>query len=254
MLRAQRLSHIIQAVNQYQMITIEELMEVVGTSKATIRRDIAELSASGMVEKIRGGVSAVGKNSTVEPSISIKSVLHIEEKRRIARYARKYIENGDRILLDSGTTILELAKLLVGNSHITAVTYDLSTAVEVAKYTNIDLMMIGGMLRKNFYTTYGNFAEYMLNNLHVNKAFLGVDALSPDQGIMSYTTDDVTIKRLILDAANETIILCDHSKFESSALINIAGLNHIDRIITDQGADEKTVYSLREMGIEVEVV
>lgn len=254
MLRAQRLSRIIEAVNKYQMMTIEELMEVVGTSKATIRRDIAELSASGMVQKVRGGVSTVGKNPSVEPSISVKSVLHIEEKRRIARHALKYIENGDQILLDSGTTILELARLLGDNIRITAVVYDLMIAVEAAKHTNVDLMMIGGMLRKNFNTTYGNFAEDMLHNLHVKKAFLGVDALSPNQGIMSYTTDDVNIKRLIIGAADETIALCDHSKFESSALINIAGINHIHRIITDQGTDEKTIRNLRDMGIHVDVV
>lgn len=150
----------------------------------------------------------------------------------MAEAARKYIGDNEYVVFDAGTTIRELAKRIRGDRRLTAVTYDLLTAVELAKRPQMELLMIGGFLRKTYYSTYGFFAENMLRKFRADKAFLSADAIDMEQGIMSYTPDDIQIKQLIVESAAEVILMCDHSKFDTKAFLNICDLKKVSRVIT----------------------
>jgi DeoR/GlpR family transcriptional regulator of sugar metabolism len=254
MLAPERLSKIVEITNQREIVTVDELIDLVGASKATIRRDIRQLADNGLIRKTHGGVMSISMGATTEPPLRVKSNLYVEEKKRIAAKAVGYLADNDFIILDSGTTVLEFAKLLNDRKKITAVTYDLLVAMEIAKNTSIDLMMIGGTLRKTYYSFFGFFAESMLRQLTANKAFIAVDSVDLRQGLMSYTTDDIAIKKLIVDSSKEVILLSDHSKFDNHSYIKICDLSSVDRIITGTEINQNTLFRLREMGIAVETV
>ena len=257
MLSLDRMQQIVAFVDQKEFVTIKELADKVGISQATIRRDIAKLDEDGQVKKVQGGVVSVRRNRSQEPALRTKKVSNTEEKERIAEAALRYIKNGEHVIFDSGTTLLTLAKKLKelnDLADLTVITYDMLIAFELAQRSNIDLLLAGGILRKNFYSFYGYFTENMFSEMHVNKAFFSCDALDLAQGIMSYSIDDISVKRSIIDSADEIILLCDHSKLDIKIFINICALNAIDRIIIGHEADPATLAKLRESGIEVEVV
>ncbi len=254
MLAPERMAKIVEVTNQKEIVTVDELIELVGASKATIRRDIKQLAENGLIRKTHGGVMSISMGATTEPPLRIKSNLYVDEKKRIAAKALKYVNENDFIILDSGTTVLEFAKLLDDRKKITVITYDLLVAMEVAKNTSIDLMMIGGTLRKTYYSFFGFFAENMLRQISAKKAFIAVDSVDLQQGLMSFTTDDIAIKKLIIESSKEVILLCDHSKFESHSFIKICDLANIDHIITGEEINPSVLHRLREMGITVETV
>ncbi len=254
MLAPERMAKIVEITNQREIVTVDELFDLVDASRATIRRDIKRLAENGLIRKTHGGVMSISMGGATEPPLRVKSSLHIEEKKRIAVKAMEYLADDDFVILDSGTTILEFAKLLDDRKKITVVTYDLLVAMEIAKNTSIDLMMIGGALRKTYYSFYGFFAETMLRQFTANKAFIAVDSVDLRQGLMSYTTDDIAIKKHIVDTSKEVILLCDHSKFDNHSYIKVCDLSCVDRVITGKEINPTALERLREMGVTVEVV
>lgn len=255
MLAPERMELIVEIVNRQEIITVEDLLREVGCSKATIRRDINRLAEVGKIKKTHGGImSASMSASLVEPSLRVKSISHIEEKRRIAAAAVKYVKEHEFIILDSGTSVLEMAKLLDDSVPLTVVTADLLIAMEIAKRQSIDLMVLGGMLRRNHYSLCGYFAEGMLQGIKASKAFVTVDSIDVKQGLMNFSSDDITLKKLIVETCDEVILLADHSKFEVRSFLKIVDIAAIDRIITGVETDETYLNRLREAGVAVETV
>lgn len=254
MFAAERQNKIVEITNERQLVTLDELVEQVQSSKATVRRDINKLADKGLILKTHGGIMSISMNSAAEPPLRIKSNLFIEEKRRIAAHAMRYLVQDEHVIFDSGTTVLELAKLLDDTKPMTVVTYDLLVAMEVAKHPVIDMLMIGGILRKSYYSFFGYFAESMLQGIRAKKAFISVDTVDIEQGLMSYTADDIAIKKLIINASKEVILLCDHSKFEAQSFLSICSLTQVDRIITGKELDAGILRRLRELHIQVELV
>lgn len=256
MLRAERHQSILDLVAQKGIVAIEDLMEETGCSKATARRDINELAEQSLLEKIRGGAKALVdiKLPGHEPSFIAKSLVNMEEKQRIAAAAKRHIRSGSRIFLDSGTTVLELAKLLVDESDLTVVTNDIRIGTELTHNQKATVLLVGGMIRKGFSSSYGYYAEQMLSELSVNQMFFSVDAVDSDFNITSYTMDDINVKKIGLAQASERILLCDHSKFSICALFNICTIANIDTIIVSKELDPAIIQRLRQFGKDVEVV
>lgn len=241
MLRAERQKKLMDLVTEKGIVTVEELVEEVGGSVATIRRDINDMAQENLIEKIRGGAKAITITSPYEPSFHAKTLINAEEKKRIAAEAVRHVLPGERIILDSGTTILELAKLLGSFHDLTVVTNDIRIAAEINANTSNDLISVGGIVRKGFCSTYGYFAETMLKNITVDKIFLSVDAIDAERGIMSYTMDDVNLKDIGMTNAKEVYLLCDHSKFSSHALFTVGMLDKITTIICGKELDPAIV-------------
>jgi len=254
MIKEERKNKILELANSHEIISIEDIAEALDVSRATIRRDIEELASEGAVEKTRGGIMSVNHRLRTEPSLRVRSNMNVDEKERMAQAALKYIQDKDYVIFDAGTTVRELVKMMRGDCKITAVTYDLLTAVELAKRPQVELLMIGGFLRKNYFSTFGFFAEEMMAKLRVDKVFVGADAIDMQQGIMGYTSDDVQIKKMIIEAANEVILMCDHSKFDMQAFIHIAPLKKVTRVITGRELSQDIVDKITSLGIEVEQV
>lgn len=256
MLRAERQQAILEMVKSRGIVAIEDLMAHTASSKATIRRDINELAEQSLLIKIRGGAKFYTdvKLPGQEPSLIAKSLVNMDEKQRIAAAAKRHIRPNSRLFLDSGTTVLELAKLLVNEEDLTIVTNDIRIGAELSANQKSSLLFVGGMVRKGFSSTYGYYAEQMLGELSVNQMFFSVDAVDPELNITSYTMDDINVKKIGMAQAEERILLCDHSKFTSCALFNICALENIDIIIVSKELSPDIIEQLRSSRKIVEVV
>lgn len=157
-------------------------------------------------------------------------------------------------MFDSGSTVLELAKELPVRNHLDIITYDLYVALELVNREYVDLLMIGGVFRRQYFGFHGYFAENAIRQMYSKVAFIGADAVNLQGGIMSHNQNDVPLKQSMIENSQKTILLCDHTKFGSYAFMHVAPLEKFDIVITGRELDEKYVSALREKGIGVELV
>ena len=250
MLKAERLAVIKKLAKENEIISWEDLRSCLPASKATIWRDIEELESKGVAQKVRGGVVFPGKDR-IEASNEARRYFNPEAKTSIARKALSYIADNDFIMLDSGSTVLELAKQIPKEMHIGIVTYYYATARAVSTLKNSEVFLLGGELRKGFDTVHGYMAEKMLESFHARTCFLGADGVDAENGLTSFNSMDVPLKQRMIEQSDQVILLCDHSKFEIQGFVHIAPIDKIDIIITDSAADENIIQTLREKNVRV---
>ncbi len=255
MLKTERLEKIEDFVNQNKYVTITELTKKFGVSKATVRRDLLELEEEKKIVLARGGVMSKQKGTTFEPPYAEKQRINNAEKQRIAKAACALVEQGDMIMLDSGTTIFELTEFMFDVKGVSIATSDLMVAMGLTKYSDINTILIGGgPVRKGYYTIIGHYAEHMLSQLHFDKAFMAVDSIDVVHGGMITNMDELTLKTRMIEASNEVIILCDHSKFESTAFVSFCSIENISKIITGRELKPEIYRKFIDAGKEVQLV
>ena len=254
MIRAERFKKIAEFSAQQDIVSLDRLAELLNVSVATVRRDVDELQEQGIIQKTRGGIIYIHQTEDKEPSLQYRQHVNLEEKRRIAEAALAHLVPNCFCMLDSGSTTQELIKVIPKDMLVTLVTYDLSHAKDLNELEKANIIFLGGQLRNGSMSCHGFYTEYIRDQMSAQIAFLGADSVDLDKGLMGFNTDDVTIKQKMIDSSEETILLCDHSKFSSKGYINIHSFDGIDRVITDEGTDPSIIRDLRKKGITVEVV
>jgi len=251
MLRAERYQLLINAVNKNGFVTSDDLAEMLGISRSTIQRDLLELDTMHKLVRTRGGAISIKNGTSHEPSLELRKDSQNAEKQRIALAALNYVRENDTILLDSGTTTIRLAELLNSFKWLMAATYDLNIASVLSEIQNVELVVIGGVQRKGFNTLNGYFAEMIIQQMHSDVLFLSADAIDLDHGYMCYNIAEISVKKALMKASREVVALCDHTKFDKIAFINICGLKEVHTIITGKELNSETLSRLREMDIKV---
>lgn len=254
MLKEKRISIILEEVRQKGAVSLDEVSTLTNTSRSTIRRDIEELEAQNVLKRVRGGAVAESGTSSTEPSFSTRQVMYAEEKRRIAKAARSLVKPHETLFLGGGTTIHEFSKTLGDVSPLYVATNDLVSATELSQRTNVDLMVLGGSLRKSHYSMHGYFTENIIGQIHADKAFIGIDAVDFSLGYMNFSTEEIQTNKLMIQNSQEAIILCDHSKFQKIAFVNICHFEDIDLLITGKEIREEDLEKLHSLGVKVMVV
>lgn len=243
-MRIKRLQDIVDYINKTGVVSFSDLCKEFDTSSATMRRDLKELDGNGLIQKIHGGAKSIIVNQQMEPPYVKRLNLNVEEKKRIAKVALQSIHEKDIIILDSSTTTVELAKLLIESTiNIVVITNDAYIAYLLAFNPAVDLILVGGTIRNGFYTAVGLFSEMMWKQLHANRLFLGVDAINPNLGALSFQIEEVRSKRLMVECSEECIALCDHTKFSASAVLEICPITSIHKVITGTEVDDAHVKS-----------
>lgn len=254
MLQAERHKHIISKVDSCGFASIEDLTGEMNISRSTLRRDLLELEQMHKLIRTRGGAIS-GKNGTShEPTVGYRRSQQLDEKKRIAQAALEFIRERDTILLDSGTTTIELAKMLGRYKSLMVATYDLYVANELSEMENISLVVCGGMLRHGPNTLVGYFAEKVIEEIHADRYFLSADAIDLEHGCMCYNMEEISVKKSMIKASKEVVLLGDHTKFETIAFINVCSLRSIHTIITGKEIRPDILERLREMDIDVVLV
>lgn len=255
MIREQRIKAILEHLEQNGVVSVEELTREFAVSRSTIHRDLCELEELNKLQCIRGGAVGIHRKTSQEAPFSTRKDIFLEEKRRIGDAALSMVRKNETLLLDSGTTVGEFAKkLAVFKDECYVATNDLQSAVALSKNTNIVLTVLGGLLRHQHYSMNGYFTESLIAQIHADRVFLGVDAVDLDIGFMNFSMEEVQTKRLMLQAAKQVIVLCDHSKFESIAFVNICPLNRVDMVITGKEINPDILRKLQEQNINVQTV
>jgi len=254
MLRFERHAKILQLVRERDFVENDELSEIFGVTTATIRRDAKILKEQGLVSVDHGGISVIDYlKAYVEPAHETKIYLNIEKKKAIADTACKLINEGETVILDSGTTNLQIAKRLKNRQfkHITIVTADLKIANELCVEDNVKLIMLGGTVRKLNYSTYGPFAEQTLKQIKADKFFLGIDSICLGYGITNIIQEEVPLKQLSISLSDEVIAVADSSKFETHVTYKICTIDEIDYLITDSDLDMKIISEIEKKGVKL---
>lgn len=241
MFQIERQKQILDLVNSAHKANTAELSRKLQVSPVTIRRDIESLAKQGLVVKTHGGVVSITQSPLHEIPYSIKADQNLQAKRAIGMRAASIIEDGDIIILDSGSTTLEIAKNIT-QQHITVVTDDIKIAMELAGKANITTIMCGGTLIDSVYTLSGPTAISFFKTLHVNKTFLGCDAVDVDFGISDRSYEEVNVKREMIRAADQTIAVIDHTKFNKKVFCYLCTPSVIDILVTDQIDDRYLKY------------
>jgi DeoR family fructose operon transcriptional repressor len=249
MFAEERKSQLVEYINEKRSVVVPDLCEIFSVSGATIRNDLRELDEAGLITRTHGG--AIRKSRTgYEPDMDYRSEKNKDAKALVAELALDAIEDGDTIILDTGTTVTELAKLLGRKQNLTVVTNDITIAAILEKTETCEVLLIGGLLRKGFHCTVGFGMFSHIESLSVDKALLGANSFSAGKGASTPDLSQSEIKRQMIEIAAKVILLCDHTKLETDSFMNFAAPSQIDLLVTDSiSGDLLKIYE--EKDIEV---
>lgn len=240
---------ILEKLQQEKQVFITQLSGQFKTSEVTIRKDLRYLENKNLLVRSRGGAMTAAKMSD-DLSVEERKVLYLDQKKSIAETAFLLIKPGDTIIIDSGTTLMQLAKLLNRVKELTVITNALDIAVSLSEFPNLKIIVPGGIFRRKSFSLVGVNAAENMQMYRADKYFVSADGIS-GQGLFTSNLEEGQIAKLIMSNAKENIVLVDSSKFSREGLINFAGLSKIHTLITDKKPPENYPGLLSESGVKV---
>lgn len=226
---------------------VRSLAERLGVSQATIRRDLVQLDKEGRLSRVHGG--AVAAADTDDPFAEV-AMQRVDEKDAIAVRATELIKDGEAVLLDIGTTAHRLARTLHGRS-LTVITSNLMVYEELKDDADIQIVLLGGIVRRSYHSLVGFLTEDNLRQVHADRLFLGTSGVRPGGHVMDTTAVEVPLKRAMIAAADQVVLLADASKFPGTGIARVCGPEDVDVVVTNAPADVTTFKSLAEANVEV---
>ena len=240
-MKVSRLNSIEQYVISRETVSIDELCEVFGVSKNTIRRDLNELEMRGHITKVYGGVTATVPSGAVPTPI--RSGLNPIDKSLIGRLAAEEVSDGDTIFIDSGTTTLCLLRFLVAKKRITIITHSLGALSEASKYDNLNVISLGGI--------YSLSTIEALSSMRINKAFMGATGVSLTAGMTNTTFLEAEIKRAVVQRADNIYGMADSSKIGKQAIVTFCHLKDLTAFITDREPPKEYVDLCQQENVKL---
>lgn len=253
MLNEERRRSILDLLHRDGRVLVSELARQFRTSQITIRKDLEVLDGQGVIQRTHGGALPVQLGALLDPTLREKEKLHRKEKMRIAVAAAKLVEEGESVLLDSGTTTTAIARALKDARRLTVITNATNIAAELAG-THVEVILTGGALRKNSFSLVGPLAEQTLRQLSADILFLGVDGFDTKAGLFTPNILEAQVNRAMVEIAARTVAVCDSSKFGRRSLCNIMPPSAVSQVITDKNISRRDLEALRDAGIEVTLV
>lgn len=230
-------------------IKVSELSNIFNVSESTIRRDLQEMEERELLTRTHGGALGIEKTN-FEPSFKEKEDEKYDEKLNIGKIAANMIEEGDTIILDSGTTTLQLAKCIKAK-NITVITNSIDIAAELSSRNDIELIVTGGTLRITTRAMVGHLTDGVLKNFRVDKAFIGANGISIEEGITTPNIMEAHTKKEMMNAANKVILAADSSKFNQVSFAVISPIRAVDTIVTSSDLDVAIIKKIEETGVEI---
>lgn len=253
MLIDERRQHILELIQKQGRALVSELSDQLKISQITIRKDLDYLQSKGVVQRSHGGALRVQSSALVDPTLQEKQKQNFREKERIAAAATRMVEEGQSIILDSGTTTTAVAQGLKRFKQLTIITNAVNIAAELAG-TDFEVILVGGTMRKNSFSLVGPLAEDNLDELHADILFLGVDGFDLEVGLTTPNFLESRVNRAMVKAARQVVAVCDSTKFSRRSLSRIVPPGAIHHVITDQNLPKDIEDALRGMGIAVTLV
>lgn len=245
-----RRSYIMDLVNKKGKVKVSELKNLLNISEVTIRSDLSQLETEGKLERIHGGaVATTGTYFTMD--FNERMNRNTAEKKRIALMAVKQIQEGDALMINSGTTTLLFAKELKIFRSLKIVTNSLQIAQELSGYADFQVVLLGGKLNTKYSFSYGDDATEQIKRYHANKLILSVDGICGENGLSTYHYEETDIDRAMIKRAKKTIVLADFSKIGRETFSSIGDIHCVDSLITNAQADKKELDLIKEQGVSL---
>lgn len=247
MLPERRHQLILRALREDGPSTIVVLADRLGVSPATVRRDLLRLDEEGLLTRVYGGAAPIADQ---DDRFSDVATERVGEKDAVAERAASLVKDGETVLLDIGTTAHRLARRLHGRK-LTVVTSNMAVYEELAEDAGIELVLLGGMLRRDYRSLVGFLTEDNLRQIHADHLFLGTSGVRPDGRVMDTTVVEVPVKRAMIAASDHVILLADAAKFPGTGVATVCGPEALDTVVTDAPVDARTTGALTEAGVTI---
>ncbi|MFC3502732.1 DeoR/GlpR family DNA-binding transcription regulator [Micromonospora krabiensis] len=243
---------ILSAVQRAGQVSVADLAELTGTSEMTVRRDLEHLAGQGALERYRGGARSLTLRGT-EPPFAVRAQESSDAKQRIAAAVADMIVDGEAVVLDSGTTCLEVARLLAPR-RLTVMPLSLHAANALTGAPHLRLLLPGGEPRPGELALTGPLAEASLAALRFDTAVIGCCGLNAEAGLTAYDLADAAIKRAIIASAHRVIAVTEPAKFARTALAHVAPASALSLVVTTDDAGDEDVERLTAAGTTVHTV
>jgi DeoR family transcriptional regulator of aga operon len=253
MSNAERHQYILSALQAHGYVSVVDLCKQLTVSSVTIRKDLKLLEDKNLLFRTHGGATT-NNPYMIDRPVNEKEKLQSGEKTKIGAVAAGLVESNDSIIIASGTTVLAMARSIQPKESLTVVTSALNVALELIRHPNIEILQLGGMLRKSSSSVAGSYAEDVLSEFFCSKLFLGVDGIDLEFGLTTTNAMEAHLNQKMMKVCQKTIVLVDSTKFGKRGFGRICGLEEIDQIITDSGISDNTVKALESFGMEVTIV
>lgn len=249
MFAEERQEKIAELLKLKSSIKVNELAGIFNVSESTIRRDLQDMEERGLLMRTHGGAVEV-KKTNFEPTFKEKEDRKHDEKSTVGKVAALIIEDGDTIILDSGTTTLEIARCIEAK-NITVITNSIDIASVLSNREDIELIVTGGILRRITRAMVGHMTEAALRNFRVDKAFIGANGISLEEGITTPNFTEAQTKKAMMNVANKVFIVADSSKFNQVSFSVISPIRAVTAIITSSDLDEAIIKDFQDAGVEI---
>jgi DeoR family transcriptional regulator, fructose operon transcriptional repressor len=247
MLKAERQNIIIDELRAFNRIKSADLCELLNVSEDTIRRDLNELEEKGQLKKVHGGAISL----SFIPSFKKREVIEIQTKHEIAKKALTLIQEDMVLIIDGGTSNLQLVNLLPQDKKLTIFTNSIPVASKLCEYPNIDGVLLGGNILRKGYTTIGYQAIESLLEIHADMCFLGITSVDPVAGLTEANRQETTIKKAIIKASNKVVSMVISTKLNTRQPFKVCDINFMNIMVTDLEPDSPLLIPYKEKGVEI---
>ena len=243
----ERRAAILEMLESNASLQVADAATLLGVSSVTIRNDLDALAEAGKLRRTHGGAVSLHKRLTVSTQ-DMRVNLNVAAKQAIARAAAELVHNGDTVLIDSGTTALELVRVLDSRRNITVITADITVADYIDESVpSVDVIMLGGALRKGHRYLYGPITMQALETLHADISFICPGSFVPTRGLMTDFPQMADLKSALITAASKSVVLIDSSKVDRQGIYCFANLTQVDHIVIDSDAEKAMASALAEL-------
>jgi DeoR/GlpR family transcriptional regulator of sugar metabolism len=243
-----------EIIKNHGKVEVNELASELEVSEMTIRRDLTALMQQGLIERTHGGAVLANERNLLQSPILLRLNEQNEEKRAIAGAVAKMITHNEKIYIAAGTTTYWVAKAIMNRSDLTVVTNSLPVANLLALSKDMEVIVVGGYLRRNEYSFVGSFAENMVHDLRLDKVIMGVGGIHPEYGLTNAYPEEMMMDRSYLNMSNNIIVVADHTKFGRVATSRTAEITAAHQIVTTHLTPLDIIESIRKQGVEVILV
>ena len=245
-----RQNEILASVKSRGACSIVELATQLNVSGETIRRNIKPLVRQGLVEKVHGGI-VLSQNQQSEPPFEKRMNERVEEKILISALVAEIINNGDSIMLDTGSTTAYVARALSNHRDLSVVTNCTEIARTLAREPSNRVHLCGGALRADDWATFGSAAIDFVRQFHVDYALLSIAGITEAGNLMDYHLEEAEFSRAVIRQARKTIVVADHSKFGNQNFVRVCDFDEVDMLVVDRRPPAKFIGGLREAGVSL---
>lgn len=246
----ERRQQIINLLRKQNRLTVKELTGLFEVTDVTIRRDFAELEKQGLLRRTYGG-AIIPESTATEFSLAEREIKYLGEKKKIGRLAAQLIKDNETVMMDGGTTTLQVANNIKRKKNLVVVTNAVNIVIELKGSDEIETILIGGTLRKRGLVLVGPLADEALNKFRADKVILGMSALSVKEGLFTANPLEAKVKKTMISCGGELIAVADSSKIGKLAFVFIAATSAISKLVTDNKISPVDVKAFENQGVEV---